>query len=485
METVGTLDTLFGGLAKDYLNSGSSRTLFDYAPTENGLVKRAQHLQELSFDRKLIADLLHLENSASGATTATLANIERLRNPKAVMVSCGHQAILMGGPLFVAYKILSAIRYCHWIENNLNIPAIPFFWLAADDDDIAEVTTAYLSSTEKWGFDSGSYQGPTGFLPSPEPSINTPYTFGAQNWGVYHTRLFHTLFGALGLVVANPLSKVIQQLRTPFFASFKNNIEKVRNEVKQLNEQLKEMGFKPQVAYKNEDSFLYELLDNRRKRVTEPTTLNESIALTTALSRLPSLEFSLPLIAEVSGPSEVAYHAQTRPFYEIHERSMPVVLPRFSATLFDARIEPLDAVGLTPSDVITDRLSAENHAAKSFIPSQLSKKLDQLPEAIQELFAPLLEQATEFDGSLRSTLAASSRKAQSVKPYLDRKIMAAARKKLWQHTPELTEALDFLNPGIPQERYFFFLSFTQNPEFLNTLLKQIEPFEFSHSLIRL
>src|SRR4051812_1521244 len=59
--------------------------------------------------RHQVAAILDRQNRASGASAATLENIERLRSGACAVVT-GQQVGLFGGPVFSIYKALSAVK---------------------------------------------------------------------------------------------------------------------------------------------------------------------------------------------------------------------------------------------------------------------------------------------------------------------------------------------------------------------------------------
>ena len=86
-----------------------------------------------------IADLLEAQNRAFGASAAALANIDRLRAGAAAIVT-GQQVTLFGGPLFTLLKAATAIR------KAKDAGAVPIFWLATEDHDLAEADHVTLPS---------------------------------------------------------------------------------------------------------------------------------------------------------------------------------------------------------------------------------------------------------------------------------------------------------------------------------------------------
>ena len=60
-------------------------------------------------------------------------NLERLRDPKSVVVIGGQQAGLLTGPLYTIYKAITLIQLARREEKRLGRPVIPVFWIAGED----------------------------------------------------------------------------------------------------------------------------------------------------------------------------------------------------------------------------------------------------------------------------------------------------------------------------------------------------------------
>src|SRR5690349_6109107 len=66
----------------------------------------------------------------------------RLALPGALAVTTGQQPGLFGGPLYTLYKALSARALARTLERRWGRPVVPVFWMAGDDHDFAEASTA-------------------------------------------------------------------------------------------------------------------------------------------------------------------------------------------------------------------------------------------------------------------------------------------------------------------------------------------------------
>src|SRR5207244_2809908 len=68
--------------------------------------------------------------------------LARLRTPDALAVTTGQQPGLFTGPLYTVHKALSAVALARLLERRWQRPVVPVFWLAGDDHDFAEASSA-------------------------------------------------------------------------------------------------------------------------------------------------------------------------------------------------------------------------------------------------------------------------------------------------------------------------------------------------------
>jgi len=70
--------------------------------------------------------------------------LERLADPRSLVVMTGQQPALLGGPLYNLYKALNAIALARGLERRWQRPVVPMFWNHGDDHDIAELHHAWI-----------------------------------------------------------------------------------------------------------------------------------------------------------------------------------------------------------------------------------------------------------------------------------------------------------------------------------------------------
>src|SRR6266852_887852 len=87
--------------------------------------------------RERVSSILERQNKAWDASPQALANLERLRKGAAAVLT-GQQVGLFGGPTFAIYKAMTAVRFAEE-ATAAGVDAVPVFWLATYDHDLAEV----------------------------------------------------------------------------------------------------------------------------------------------------------------------------------------------------------------------------------------------------------------------------------------------------------------------------------------------------------
>ena len=76
-------------------------------------------------------------------TNGESASLDLLARPGTVAVVTGQQVGLFSGPAYTIYKALTAVRLASQLTER-GIPAVPMFWLATEDHDVAEVNHTFV-----------------------------------------------------------------------------------------------------------------------------------------------------------------------------------------------------------------------------------------------------------------------------------------------------------------------------------------------------
>src|SRR5579864_4302533 len=135
---------LFSSFVDDF---PSVKEFYAHAPDEAGVRAAAQKIRLDAEVRKSVVEILREQNRALGSDSTTEKNIERLANGAAAIVT-GQQVGLFSGPAYSIYKALDAIRWAEKLTKS-GVDAVPIFWMATEDHDLAEVNQVFLGGREE------------------------------------------------------------------------------------------------------------------------------------------------------------------------------------------------------------------------------------------------------------------------------------------------------------------------------------------------
>ncbi|AEU37056.1 bacillithiol biosynthesis cysteine-adding enzyme BshC [Granulicella mallensis] len=397
------LSTLPGttALFRDYADIRSSAhaaALRRWYPADPFTMDWAKSSPELeAAHRGRLADALLRQSDGFDASGAVLANIERLRNGAAAVVT-GQQVALFGGPLLTLLKAATAIRKAQDATKASGRDHVPVFWLASEDHDLAEVDqVTLLSKTEtetlRLGLraerpvpvgglrvDGGNEEGRLrleaeldrvsellGWAPVCE-LLRACYAPNAHLAGAFG-RLISKIFAAQGLIVMDASIREFHALGTPVLREAIAQAEEIEDALLKRSEELVSGGYHAQVLVARGHSLLF-LLDAETgarlplRRLGEGQWKAGSQSYSTedlfaileneperlspnALLRPVFQDRILPTAAYIGGPAEIAYFAQSAVVYEKILGRVTPVLPRLSATL----IEPAVATAMATHEV--------------------------------------------------------------------------------------------------------------------------------------
>jgi bacillithiol biosynthesis cysteine-adding enzyme BshC len=331
--------------------------------------------------RERVAAVLERQNRAFGASEKSLAAIARLRAGAAAAVT-GQQVTLFGGPLFSLLKALSAVAIAEGAREQ-GIDCVPVFWLATEDHDLAEVNHASLLTaegkldrllTESHAAASAPISD-VRFGPEIEAVVARAAEILGENeitellrrayrpgetLGSAFARLFAFLFGESGVILLDASDPELHQVAQPVYRAAVVGAEEIDNALLARGKDLRTAGYHEQVKVTPSSTLLFEKRNGAREvihrrnggfaigndRISQEELLGQIAAephrfSANVLLRPVVQDYLLPTIAYTGGPAEVAYFAQAAVVYEEVLGRVTPVLPRFSATLADARAQRL------------------------------------------------------------------------------------------------------------------------------------------------
>ena len=218
---------------------------YAYRPDIEGVCEAARNVKLDPAVRQGVVEVLRAQNRrfAPGGVTeaATEKNLERLANG-AVAIVTGQQVGLFGGPAYSLFKAITAASYAAELTRRC-IDAVPVFWLATEDHDLAEINHATwntrdglaefkLAATDaSEGRRVGEIllgEGITalvaeaaGKLEGPDAekmaaALRESYTPG-ETYGSAFGKLMARLLAGRGIVFIDPLDVKLHQLAAPVY----------------------------------------------------------------------------------------------------------------------------------------------------------------------------------------------------------------------------------------------------------------------------
>lgn len=282
----------------------------------------------------------------------------------AVVVIGGQQPGLFSGPNYTILKALTIIKIARALDER-GIPAVPVFWIAAEDHDYEEIHWASIldrdSGLLKVRVDlSDGDASPVGWLqlrddvsqaasdclnrlpqsefqPEVRKVLESSYQPGISPVDAF-ARMMSRLFGSSGLILANPLHPELKRLAEPIVAQAARKNSEIRSAVIARSRALSEAGYHEQVKVDNTFTGLFAYRGKSRQAL-RPEELGTDAPLSPNVLLRPVVQDVLfGTVAYVGGPAEIAYLGQAAAVYETLGRSLPPVFPRISATILEARI---------------------------------------------------------------------------------------------------------------------------------------------------
>ncbi len=410
--------------------------------------------REIRLDPQHRADLTaELRRQNEGCGPETSANLDQLEKPDTVVVATGQQVGLFGGPVFAVYKALTAVKFAAEMTRR-GTPAVPVFWLATEDHDLAEVDHAWVFSpaggpaklraaTEGAGGAAvGAHKIVDAALAKLEDLVRD-FPFADEAMALardayadapYFAEAFLALFRKLlckfGLIFLCPMQREIRRLAAPVIEQAVERAPELTAKLLTRGRELEQAGFHRQVHVDAETSlfFLFEKdvrvvlkkhgdgyragskyysTDDLLARIRE----NPPDFSPNALLRPVMQDFLLPTAALIGGPAELAYLGQSAVLYESLLGRMPAVLPRATFTVLDGRTAKLlDRYRLTPAECFIPAAELEERIAASLVPAELHGAFARSAQEIETAMLRMERRLSHFDPSLHASFSLSAGK---------------------------------------------------------------------------
>jgi bacillithiol biosynthesis cysteine-adding enzyme BshC len=537
----------YNSLFKDYVfnfDNLQDRFQYDYRKLES-YKENASRIKNCYDDkfRNEIAAILKKYNTRLNCNSKTLENIESLKDKDSVVVIGGQQPGFLGGPAYIIYKILTILKLSSFLQEKLNIRVVPCFWNASDDSNFDNINNLYFLGQELKKIDlnltdymsnksdSNSKQirfsdiyfpqltvknqinefasllSDTEFKPKIlnllQDCLDVTLSNFNQKDGLsissFFSAIISRIFSSYGLVVIDPGVPEFKKLSAKILEFDVTNHVKINKIIKENGGLLVRRGYHSQLNESlNIDSLnFFQSASGSRVKImgTDENKLidiidNEILSLNLNVVLRPLFQDSiLPVVCTVCGPGEVSYFAQLKEIYNMAEIGMPVIYPRFSATIIENKISSvLEKIGIRQEDFELGKETLK----KKILLADKGKEIDELLINFQNDIILKLE-------NLKKTITIKNINTDSSFDRVEkniRKELEILYKKIYSDIKKrdsfISDAVDriYLNlfpDSMLQERVVNIFNYLNKYDFgfLDSIYNEIIPMSFSHKFIKI
>ena len=424
-----------------------------------------------------------------GAGEASRANVRALAEGRALCVVAGQQPGPLGGPLYSWHKTHAAVALAATLTRTLEVPVVPVFWNATEDDDFDEIAGAawagpdlepHEQALSRDAREEGRLVGslPAGLaapvwraargtwssLPGSARVARLLDTAGLAaerdgDLGDVVSSLFLATFSEDGLVVVDPRLPEFRAAARPLYARYVERRAVVRDAVDAAGDRAEALGAARGFTPIQTDFALFAVQGDRRRRLAPlegPEAIADSaVALAPgALLRPIAQDLVLPSLGLVAGPGEVAYLAQLPAAYEALEVPASIVVPRWTATWLPLpALGAAESAGVTIEALVTDPERALAAFYTSGVPPELARELAALKVHLRASLDSIGEDSRALDASLPEFVRATAARVDWRLGRLEAGFARKARRRWKRDHPAHAHLASYLRPhGKLQER---------------------------------
>jgi len=501
------------------------------------LKEEASAIRYESFQRERVSAILKRQNESWDASSRTLANLDRLRNGASAVVT-GQQVGLFGGPMFAIYKALTAVKLAEE-ATAAGVDAVPVFWLATSDHDLAEVNhvsipgpngllqTLSTPSHDVAGAPVSAVRLGEEIVPVVEQAaallgdsaatqfLREAYRPG-ETLGTAFARLCTRLFAGWGVILLDASDPDLHRIAEPIYRAAIERADELEGVLLDRGQALEAAGYHQQVKVTSSSVLLFTLQNGARtpihRRGNGPAVEfviggedgGEKVSQAELAVRIASTpeqfspnvllrpvvqDFLLPTLVYTGGAAETAYFSQVGSVYKVLLGRVTPVVPRFSATLVEPKIQRLiERHGITVLDVFSGPDSLRQRLAARNLPRDLQAAFDVAKKSLETSLTDIRERLAKLDPTL---VDAAQTAASKMQHQLERLYTQATRAELRQgeligrHAETLSQSL-YPEKGL-QERAIggmYFLA-RYGPELLEQIYTTIHTDCHDHQILEL
>ena len=426
---------------------------FEYGVTDESYEKRLAYLKTKQYKREQLAAAIESYMRPFGISSRAASYIEQLKKDAVVVVG-GQQAGVLTGPLYSVHKAISVILLAKEQAEKLQHPVVPLFWIAGEDHDIEEINHTYTvvkSEVKKRGYSERSKRktmasttalnkeamesfvrtvfadyGETAYtarlLASVLEAIQKSETFTQ-----FFTALMNDLFKTHGLLMIDAADSSFRAMQSDYFEQIILHTEEIAAHVVATEQKFAQAGFGTPIEATANNANLFIVQDGERFLLARDgekfTHVAANIRLTkeqlleiakkhpeqlsnNVVTRPMMQEMTIPVLAFVGGPGELAYWATLKDAFATLNLQMPIFTPRMNITLVSRQIQPLLVEKqFTFEDIYSGEVEKQKQQfIESLQDDEVKAEIEQTKQLIAGQYERLVEQVDKLALPLEKVL---------------------------------------------------------------------------------
>ena len=413
-----------------------------------------------------------------GASSASLANLDRLTRGEAVATVAGQQPAPLGGPLYSLHKTACSIGLAAEVTRRTGHACVPLFWMHGEDSDFAEIRGATVADAELQLHDvqlpdgvhrDGQlvggiavealrevgaqaitcWQGLAGH--ADVVALWTRSLAHARDLGEAMSALWLAVFAEQGLVVVDPRLPAFRAAARPILERYLGDAEALEAAASAAGARMEKLTGKRALNDSALHSFVFEVQDGRRQKLSaaEARARGSAITLCPSVALRPAVQDGVfPTVAMACGPGELAYLMELREVFSgVGVRPAAPAL-RFGATwLPPAAVSLLDAAGGEPWEVVAHTDAVLTRLAETRVPVAVQQALAAARAALARSLARVADESRAFDPSLPQMIESARGKMDYQLSRLAEGVLGKARGRLDREHPLWRRLRYVLQPG--------------------------------------
>ena len=481
-------------LLDDYW-SGSEKLkpFYEYEYNDESFITRFNYLKSKHYETKELSKIIRSYMEPLGISNKIEENLSALENGSVAIVG-GQQAGILTGPLYSIHKAISVILLAKEQSEKLNERVVPIFWIAGEDHDLDEINHTYTivngAPKKRVYHERSNKKTMASTTPIRQDEMRqllnkifqdfgeTAYTHDlyksclqqlekSETFTDFFARLMNEFFKTEGLLMVDAAYTPFRQYESSYFVKIIEQNEKIAKAVVDKERLLHNEGFgtpinatvtNANLFYVQEgERYLLERKDHYYQDSTGLIKLSEEQLLNVAKTKPEQLsnnvvtrplmqEMTIPVLAFVGGPGELAYWGTLKDAFYAMDLQMPILAPRLNITLVDRKVDQLlSAYELSVPEVLLGKAqSLKAQYIESVQDLEAKKQIEHVHQLLKEQYEKLNSHLNTQDLNLHAIVEKNLKYHKVQLDYLSKKI----EQQVFNKHEKIIRQFDLINAEI-------------------------------------